>query len=326
MVNKKLLITFLAVFMLFLAGCTSETGARKNSYEIGSFNGGDKALSFEFLAEAPPQVVRDQSLQPFQVMLKIKNEGEFDIPQDRAYVALTGFRPQDLGLTETSKVIPQMNGFKKQGDNVIEGRTQQVVFSNLKYVESVVSGSIPIKIYANVCYPYETKAFTLLCINGNTVPALDKRAEICKLDSKREYSNSGAPIHIEDVVQYPSGSSSMIIQFDIVHVPTSKDANVYASGSIDSKCNIAGNSPSSSDAILARDKVTYKVETGLPNLNCEATGTNTNTVILTNDRFTVTCEQSTAGEAEYEKPATITLTYDYLDRISKDILVEHIER
>jgi hypothetical protein len=325
--NKKLSIIILSILTLLFASCSSTSDGRSNSFELDSFNGGDDALTFGFLDEAPPELIRDQGLQPFQVMLSIKNNGEFDIPADSAYVSLTGFRPQDLGLTETSKPISAMNGFKKQGSNVIEGRTQQVIFSNLKYTESVVSGSFPIKIYANVCYPYQTRSFTRLCINGNTVPALDKRGEICDLNSQREYANSGAPISIENVQQYPAGSSSISFQFEIVHTETSQESNVYESGSIDSNCNINGfSSTRSSEAILQRDKITYEVDTGLPGLNCESTGTNSNTVDLTNDRYTVVCTQDTTGEGEYEKAATITLNYDYLDRISTDILVEHFQR
>ncbi|MCB0370266.1 MAG: hypothetical protein KDD45_12795, partial [Bdellovibrionales bacterium] len=321
--QKKIIISLIAVIMLIFASCSSSnSNVRKNSFELTTFNGGDDGLTFEFLAEAPPSKVRDQGLQPFQVMFSVKNNGEFDIPENRAYVSLSGIRPQDLGLTETSKVIPALNGYKKQGDNVIEGRTQQIIFSNLRYLESVRSGSIPITLYANVCYPYETKAFTLVCINGNTIPSLDEKTRICDLDSDRDYANSGAPIHIEDVSQYSAGSSSIGVRFTIVHTPTSTVSNVYQSNSIDSNCNINGNSLGSTEALLARDKIRYVVETGLPGLNCGGTGTNTETVQLINNRYTVTCEQSTAGEGEYEKPVSITLNYDYVDKINTQILVE----
>jgi len=324
---KKILLILGLALMVLVSGCTSGSNARQNGYNLGeSFNGGSDALTFTFGDEAPPAKVRDQSLQPFSVRLLVENLGEYDIPENSAYVTLTGFNPADLGMTSTSKPLGQLRGFKLQGSNLIPGGKQQVVFDNLKYVESAVSGSFPLTMYANICYPYETKAFALLCINGNTVPALDKKAEICSLEGDKPFANSGAPVTIANVKQYPFGESSIQVQFDIVHTPTSPNANVYESGSIDSQCQVGGVAPSSSDALFARDKVTYTVASGIAGLNCEGTGTNTNTVTLTANTYTVTCVQDTTGQSEYEKPISIVLKYDYLDRQAKVVEVEHIQR
>lgn len=323
---KKAMLILGIVMMLLLAGCTS-TGDKQNGFELKtSFNGGDDSVVMSFGEEAPPDKVRDQSLQPFSVRLLVENMGEYDIPSEGGFVTLSGFNPTDLGLEDNSKPLLNLRGFKKQGDNVIPGGKQQVVFDNLRYVNSVVSGSVPLTIYANVCYPYETKAFAVVCINGDTVPALDERAEICELEGDLQYANSGAPVQIENVKQYPYGEHSIQFQFDIVHTPTSADANVYERGSIDSQCKINGASASGSDALFKRDKVTYTVDTGISGLNCESTGTGTNTVTLTSNKYTVTCIQDTTGQEEYPKPITITLKYDYLDRISKTINIEHIQR
>ena len=329
MIKRNIFLILVMSVMVLFASCSSDGGTRQSSYgDIGTFNGGSNALTFEFLENAPPGIVRDQGLQPFQIIVRLKNEGEFDIGENESYVVLAGLKPADLNLTEDemSKVIPPMNGFKKQGGNVIEGRTQQVTFSNLKYTESVISGAIPIRIFANVCYPYETRAFTLLCINGDTTTNLDKSAEICELTSQRDYANSGAPVRIENVRQSPYGSSEILVQFDIVHTPTSDSAGLYERGSIDSDCNIDGNSPTGVEAIERRNKVSYSFSSGLDGVDCDGTGTGNNTVILTDNRYTVTCVQDTTGEREYEKPATITLKYDYWDRIGTDITIEHVDR
>lgn len=323
---KKIFIILGIVAMLLLAGCTNDTNGKQSGFALDSFNGGDKALKMEFGEQSPPDKIRDQSLQPFSVRILVENTGEYDIPENSAYIALSGFNPQDLGITETSKSLLALRGFKKQGSNVIPGGKQQVVFDNLKYVNSVVAGTYPFKFYANICYPYETKALAKLCVNGDTVPAIDEKAKICELEGSKEFANSGAPVKVENVVQYPYGEHSIQIQFDIVHKATSNEANAYERGSIDSNCNIAGVAPSSSNALFKRDKVTYIVETGITGLNCESTGSGSSTVQLSDNRYTVTCIQDTTGQPEHEIPATITLQYDYLDRISKTINVEHIDR
>lgn len=311
--------------MLLFAGCTSSGSGKKNGFELNSFNGGDESLTLEFAENSPPENIRDQGLQPFSIRLLVKNMGEYDIPEGEGFVSLSGMDPVTWNLQNTSKPLMLLNGFKKQGDNVIPGRSQQVIFSDLKYTDNIESGSFPFNLVANLCYPYETKAFALVCINGDTLPSLDEKAQICEIDGDKKFANSGAPVKIANVVQYPYGQSSIQIKFDIVHKPVSTNSNIYEPGSIDSNCNINGGSPStSSQAAYKRDKVLYTVESDIPGLDCEGTGSNTNTVQLLDDKYTVTCIQDTSGQPEYEKPITITLKYDYWDRISKQIIVEHV--
>jgi len=321
---KKILLIISLVFVLLFAGCSGSSGTQRGTNQLDSFNGGDSGLSLTFREESPPFTIRDQGLQPFSVAVLVENNGEFDISDNSAHVVLSGFDTTAFELADTSKEVPALRGFKKQGTNVIPGLSQPVIFSNLKYTESLVSGSIPMTMYANVCYPYQTKAVALVCINGDTIPAIDKRAEICEISGDKEYANSGAPVKIENVQEFPYGEHSIQIQFDIVHSPTSSSANLYESGSINSDCNIAGNAASSSDALFQRDKVTYIIDSGIAGLDCEGTGTNTNTVSLINNKYTITCVQDTTGQSEYQKPISITLDYDYLDRIGKDITIEHI--
>lgn len=324
---KNILLIAIACLLLLLGGCAGEVDAQRSTFETSGFHGGNDALIFNFAEQAPPAKVRDQSLQPFSVRLLVENLGEYDISEGSAHMTLTGFNPADLGIEgKNTKALNALRGFKKQGANIIPGGKQQVVFDNLKYIGSVVSGEVPLTIYANLCYPYETKAFALICINGDTIPAIDERTQICNLEGDKRYANSGAPIQIQEVKQYPYGESSIQVQFKIVHNPTSPSANFYQRGSIDSNCNINGFSPSSPYALDSKDKITYVIDSGIPGLNCEGTGTNTNTITLINNEYTVTCIQDTTGQAEYEKPIVVTMSYDYLDRKSVVVNIEHIER
>lgn len=324
---KKILLVLSIVLMLFISGCTSSTSGKKNGFELGSFNGGSDALSIEFAPASPPEKIRDQSLQPFSVRLVVENLGEYDIPENSAYITLSGFNPADLGMTaaQTTSTLIGLRGFKKQGDSLIPGMKNPVAFDNLAYVNEVVS-TMPITIFANICYPYQTKAFAKICINGNTVPSIDTKAQICEIEGDKQFANSGGPVKIENVKQYPAGSSSIRVQFDIVHTPSSTDASVYEPNSINSQCQIGGFSASSSDAYFKRDKIKYTVNTSISGLNCDATGTNTNVVTLTNNRYTVSCIQDTTNQPEYENAMVVTLDYEYLDRISKSVQVEHIQR
>lgn len=312
--------------LLVLGGCTSgESNKKKNSFNLdGSFNGGNKALVFEFGDDTPPSRVFDGGRQPFNIRLLVENQGEFDLAEGVGHVSLSGFNPADFGVTEISKAIPALRAVKKQGDNVIPGGKQTVIFSGLKYMEELPSGVHTQTMYANLCYPYETKSLISMCINGNTLQAYDSDGEICQINEKKAYANSGAPIVIENVEEYSAGSTKVQIKFDIVHKGLSAEGRVYRSGSLDTNCKIRGNGITSTEAVLDENYVTYTVDSGIPGINCESTGTNTNTVLLSSKKATVYCTQDTVGQEEYEKPVTVTLNYDYFDRKPVTIQIEHI--
>lgn len=326
---KKILSIMLFAALLVFAGCSSETGAKKSGYELDSFKGGNEGLVFSFDESMPPSTIKDQGLVPFNVRIMAENKGEYDIPENSAHVRLTGFDKTELNLQDSSMTFAAIAGFKKQGDNERPGARQTVMFNNLKYMGDIVSGTYNFDMAANVCYPYETRAIAELCISGNTYSSLDNDYANCEIEGDKKYANSGAPVKIENVKQFSNGQSSIQIQFDIVHSSKVGSGTIFERGSLDSECNVNGKSPSSTDAILAKNKVTYHVDTSIPGLNCEGTGTNTNTVILSDDtnRYIVTCLQDTTDQEEtFSKLIQLKLEYDYLDRISKTLSVEHINR
>ncbi len=322
---KKIFLLFLTLFLLFFASCTTSTN--KSSDYLPSFNGGDTALSFDFGENTPPDTVRDQSLQPFSVRISVQNQGETDIAENSGYVVLTGFNPSELNLNQTSKPLNALRGNHKQGDNVISGGQQQVIFDNLKYTSDIFSGSLPLTIYANICYPYKTRSVALLCINGDTTPSIDDRTKICDLEGERPFANSGAPVKIDNVKQYSGGTSKIQFQFDIVHVPSSDNAILVESGSIDSRCKVNGKDPSSSEVLTSVDKVRYNVSTGIPGLSCsDSQSGNGEATLYGGDPITVTCIQDTTDQPEYEKAVSIQLEYDYIDRVGKTITIQHIDQ
>jgi hypothetical protein len=325
--KKSSLIIIVASTLLF-AGCSSDGSSGGNSVGFNpdsSFNGGSSALSISFENNAPPASIKDQGIQPFSVRLLIKNEGEFDIEENTAYVSLAGIDKSVYNLEESSKSIPRLSGFKVQGSNIIEGRTQFVLFSNLKYSGEVL-GSTSEKLIVNICYPYQTKASSNLCISGDTSSYIDEDLKICDLEGDRKVASSGGPLTITNVKQYPSGTSKVDFQFDIVHNPNSVTSTLYGSESIGPDCKINGNLPTSSEARSKQNIIEYTIDTGLSGLNCENTNTNTNTVTLYDNKYTVICSQDTSNQEEFEKPISITLEYEYFDRISTDITIEHIQR
>jgi hypothetical protein len=320
---KKLLL-FMTILLLLFTGC-SNSDTKKSGYELDSYNGGNVGVEFNFAENMPPEKIRDNGATPFNIRITAENKGEYDVPENEIFVSLTGFNPSDFNLNDASKPMQALRGVSKRNNEVVPGGFSQVIFNNLKYSPSIVSGSIPINLFANICYKYQTRSTALICIKGDTYSTIDENNEICSIDGDKKYANSGAPVSIENVKEYPYGENSIQIQFDIVHKPLSQNSQIFEEGSLDNKCNIEGKSITSSEAIYKKDKIKYTVETGLDGLNCEGTNSNSNMITLSNNKYTVTCIQDTTGEVEYEKPIFITLDYDYFDRKSKSITIEHVD-
>ena len=298
---------------------STEVLARGNSDNLEIvYSGGDRGLDLNFISQMPPLRIKDEGTEQFSIGLIIKNMGDYNIAKNSAYVSLSGFNPKIFGISESdlSKSISELKGTKYNENGVIFGEEEKIIYNNLKYTDSVISGTMPFSLYANICYPYQTKAKTNLCINAN---------ENNCFNSIKEIQNTGAPIKITNFKEYPYGESSIQFQFDIVHKPTSNNANVYEVGSIDSQCKINGNYVSSIEALHKKDRVTYKVSTNLQGLNCEGTWSGINTVTLTNNIYTVTCTQDTTGQSQYNLPLSIELNYDYVDRKEVKIEVESIK-
>lgn len=314
--------------MLLFAGCTGTSSTKKNGYSLdGAFNGGNEGLDIEFTDGQPPAKIRDGGLQPFTIRAMITNKGEYDVPEGHANVVLSGISYSDFNVANISQVVPALRGVKKQGTNVINGAIQPVMYSNLKYMPQLPSGIHTQKIFLDMCYPYETSALISLCISGSTLQSFDSDLKVCDVESTRKYANSGAPVIIENVKQTPAGTSSIMLQFDIVHKKAaSTNGRVYKSGSLDYNCKVYGKSVSSTDADIYENYVKYEVDTGIEGIDCGGTSSNTGEVLLSNDRTTVYCTQSTVGEEDYERPISVKLSYDYFDRISKDIQIEHISQ
>ena len=320
---RNIIMAVVFASVLIFAGCTDSSDQRTSGYSLDSFKGGSQGLVFSFDEGMPPNTIKDQGITPFNIRIIAENKGEYDIPENSAHARITGINPADFNLQETAKTFPPIFGFSKQGTSERPGGVQNVMFSNVQYVGTLLSGSYNFDLNVNVCYPYQTRAVVEMCISESTISGLNPDFQNCEIEGNKRFANSGAPVRIENVRQFVGGQNRIQIQFDIVHNPRRSSGTLYKPGSIDNQCNINGQSPS--DAFFERNHVKYTVNTGIPGLVCGNSQDNSETVVLSNDRTTVVCFQDTAGQGEaHNKLASIILEYDYLDRISKRMTVEHI--
>ena len=124
----------------------------------------------EYEIGAPPESVFDGGTFPFDVVVKLKNDGEWDIPAGGATLSLSGINPTEFGASPSALVqaVPELlEATRKDSEgNVIPGALYFATFSNLNYGGDLV-GNRPFPVRADLCYEYGTRATSSLCVRKN---------------------------------------------------------------------------------------------------------------------------------------------------------------
>ena len=299
-------IILILSLLIFAFGCKQETTPSKES----PFIGGTTGLLISYDKDAPPAEVYDGGDFPFDVVVKLKNEGEYSVSKDKVKVNIIGIHPQEFSLTESDLAkSPDEDLLGKQKDaegNVIEGTTTYVIFPNFNHKE-LLTGNMQYPIRADVCYNYATNVNSMLCIKRSS---LDKEGDICMVNEKKKVFNSGAPVQVVDFQESPRGKSKFNFNFKIAH---KGNGGIYKK---DSKCEYTR---------ANENKVFVSVDTGMSGLSCTGLdgGATSGYVTLYGGERVITCTQEAETGIDFEKPVNIELEYDYEEGVLTQLLVKH---
>ncbi|MBW3011990.1 hypothetical protein KY311_02310 [Candidatus Woesearchaeota archaeon] len=306
---KKLF--FVLVMALILLGCQ---GGEENDLSESPFVGGTTGLLLSFTEDAPPQDVYDGGDFPFDVEVKIVNDGETQISKDDVIVELLGIDPVEFGKTSAGfKLSPEEDLIAKKKDsqgNVLESNPVYVTFDELNH-ESAVAGTLQYPILARVCYKYGTEALSLLCITGDLYSDMG----VCAVTEEKKVLNSGAPLQVTTLSESVAGSDKIAFIFK---VEQKGNGNVYK---YNTDCNDA-------DVRTDVNKVFVTVSTGLPGLQCTGLSDGTASsgyVTLRSGSATVRCIQPVSTETTFQKIVNIKLDYDYEEDIGTTITLKHAD-
>ena len=325
MKHSRIFFASLSIMVLFLAACGS--GSNAGGASRNPFLGGNKGLSLEFERGSPPDEIYDRGTTPFNAIVKMKNEGEFDIRKDQVKVALLGILPQDFAATpdELNDKLPadDLTSTKKnaEGDRV-EGTTTFVTFpsdAEAFNFPGVLNGNQEYKLRADVCYFYQTKAVTTLCVLRDLITT-DEDA-LCDPSTTKTVHVSGGPIGVGNLRQDVVGKDKIGFTFDITETGQGFVFKAGAADAPDAHCP-----KDASERRAKEDRVLVTVNTGLPGIRCSGLdGGSTGHITMVNGKRTVTCTQDVdAGRNDFEKPIEIALEYNYNDMVEKALLVKHL--
>ncbi|HDP73367.1 MAG TPA: hypothetical protein ENN46_00195 [Candidatus Woesearchaeota archaeon] len=238
MLKKNSIVLLAVIFafsMLFLAGCNS-----KKDLGTNPFIGGIKALSLEFIPNAPPLEILDSGLQPFSVAVKVTNEGEAEVKAENARVWIDGFSPSLYDTRSELLFKPlEMDLMRTRmtaDRSIVPGGSVTELFpvdGDLVYKFSV-SGNQEQAFRANLCYLYKTEATSSICFDSVLVrPAGDG---ICLLSGQKQVFASSGPVTVSALSQQPVGTDRLRIEFKVEHLGSGKVIKPFLDNFIEDTC------------------------------------------------------------------------------------------
>jgi len=305
---KKYGIVLFVCVLLFLMGC--EGGGEETATSGTPFLGGTNGVLVNFENSPPPEVF-DGGDFPFDIIVKLKNSGEWEVPKEKIRVKITGIRAEQFGLVETNLVANSPDDLPKmQRDatgKLLDSPPVFVEFNNFNHDDTITGSELTYPVRADVCYRYGTEAVSRLCVRENILNP--KAGGVCTINEPKTVYNSGAPVQIADFTESARASDKVGFSFTVAHQGT---GDLYEQ---DSLCN---------KERAFEDRVYVKVDVGITGLACSGLGGGTEGFVkLFGGTKPITCTVTIPSPSDYELPVTITMGYDYEVGQSTQVLVRH---
>jgi hypothetical protein len=347
--QAQLIVSGIALLFI-VAACSSGGGEVSTGSPTTPFLGGSNGLEISFLEGSPPEEVIDGNSFDFQAIVKLVNVGEDDFADSAGVdtpteieISLIGFSPDDFrsnagdfnnedldDINPTDVPIPRQ---RDSEGNVIEPVETFIEFpkenANFKFKDKLAGNTVFV-FRADVCYKYQTKAVSEMCVLENQVDVDD--SALCNPSETKSVFSSGSPLKVTGFRQSVVGSDKTQISFDIAHVGPGSVFNLDSTTPDDPSCPKTPTGRRNNE-----NKIFVTVETGVDNvedLNCVGlvegvVGSGdviaSGVVKLVNGRRTITCTQDLEdGRSDFKRNVDITLDYNYLDSADKEVLVKHV--
>src|SRR3989338_286114 len=325
---KSFHIVIISILGLFIiAGCQGGGGDNNGAAPKTPFLGGTQGLEIKFIDDSPPKEVTDSGTFNFQSIVSLKNKGEFDLNRDQVKIDLICFLPGDFGASQDDLTGKRQEdnptAIKRDSEgNIIESTETFATFPStdgyFNFGRSIPGNNIFI-FRADVCYKYQTKAVSRLCVLRNLINV--RKNDVCKPNEPKTVFTSGSPLKVSSFRETVSGQDKLSFSFEVTHSAT---GNVFKEGDSGSPAAVCPRDPR--EAREKENKVLVNVNTGLPNLRCVGLSSSTSGhITLMNGKKTVTCTQELdPGRNDFETNVEITLDYNYQDSVQQDVLVKHL--
>ncbi|MBI5066495.1 hypothetical protein HZA97_09785 [Candidatus Woesearchaeota archaeon] len=285
---------FLTILFLFVLSCTSDIFS-------GSEFTGSKGLNFYFDNNAPPAYVYEESAVPIRIF--VENTGASNVVNG---VYSLGIEEQYIKVDKKTDTI-NLKGkslerpYGDQTQIIVEGKAKSV--GSQEGINSVLSFSL--------CYPYETKANIITCIDSN--PS-SKEKKVCTVNPQSFSAGQAAPIGVTNIVPRMIIEKNGVRPQYIITIKNLDKGEIISSDYVNYFCtgksipteqqNVIDVEVSLSDEKLVCNKNKLNLKDGSDELFCEL------------QRIIPSVEGS------YNSPLTVKLSYGYAQTITKKIRIE----
>ncbi len=289
--KKTLFATFLFVLIV---SCTPDVFS-------GNEFTGSKGLNFYFDNNAPPAYVYEESSVPIRIF--VENIGASDVVNG---VYSLGIEEQYVKVNEkTGTVFLKGKSLERPyGDQtqiIVEGKAKSV--GSQEGINSVLSFSL--------CYPYETKANIITCIDSN--PS-SKEKKVCTVTPQSFNAGQAAPIGVTNIVPRMIIEKNGVKPQYVISIKNMDKGEIISSDYVNYFCtgksipteqqNVIEVEVTLSDEKLVCNKNKLKLKDGSDELFCEL------------QRVIPSIEGS------YNSPLTVKLSYGYAQTITRKVRIE----
>src|SRR3989338_773792 len=189
--NKRYYVIALLICLILLVSACKKSGAAAGGAPRTPFIGGTAGITINFEKDSPPPEVTDDGSFEFNVIVRLKNDGEAKVDKNDMKLNLVGFDPNDFGkvFDDMKDIQPEDSIESKKQDaegNIVEGTTTFVTFpkGGDNFVPRKFSGNTEFTFRSDACYNYRTEANTKLCMLKDMINVRDNA--ICKPTSARD--------------------------------------------------------------------------------------------------------------------------------------------
>lgn len=321
--------------ILIISGCIDFYGTERQ--RGSSLYKGTKGIEFEFLSKAPPKRVFENQI--FDIILRIENEGTYDVKADgETYEGILVITPESgyvdfleeenikRGSGRFVKYISEgQSRFNLQGRSIIYSKGEDsLVYNRLRTRElSSLSQLHNSNVFATICYPYQTKLSTDVCIDTDihNLQPVDKACESKELT----YSGGqGAPVAITKIITSidPLEEDKNEVTFTI-YAENRGNGEVTKASEYRQACTsglLASESTIGLNRFFNLIKVSAKLSNNLEELRCGPQSSGE--MVLTGKKGYIKCKAEIEGDRAYTAPLIIEMDYGYTATISKTFDIE----
>ena len=304
---KKIIFVICVLSVVIFYGCQEkDTGTKLEN----PFIGGTTGILIDFIEDSPPPEVYAGGDFPFDIVVKLKNDGEQKIAKEDIKVTISGINAEEFSKLEadlTQNAPENLEARRKEDGDTVDSNPVFTEFYEFNRAEDFSGNTYTIR--ANVCYKYGTDAISKMCIRDNN---LDTEEGVCTVNEEKKVYSSSAPVQITNFKETATAKNKVRLTFTVEH---KGNGQIYKPESNCGKENRRAN----------QDKVWAEIDTGLDGLECTGLRDGTATsgyLTLYGGDHVITCTQTVDTNSDYEKPVEIKLIYEYNDNAETSILIK----